>query len=86
MVAESENHEADIDPVQELFIKYLGGMETGEERVMGMNEFEEIMHAIHSPLNTAEDNSGTITDMKSGVTYSYKRTGDESDVTVTRVG
>lgn len=85
MSHDPESTEVEVDPAKELFIKYLAGMEVGDKREIGMEEFRTIMFAIHSDFNPAEDNSGNITDEDTRVTYEYSRKGDESDVRVTRV-
>ena len=88
MSYDPEKSEDEVDPARELFIKYLAGMEVGDNRPVGMEEFRAIMLAIHADFNPAEDNNGTITDMTdkhTEVSYEYLRKGDESVVQVTRV-
>lgn len=83
-MAHGEGADEIVDTSMETMQRVLGEMAIGETKIVGVEEFRELMHAIHSDINMSEDNSGEFEgDLGK---YAYARSADDNDVTVTRLG
>jgi len=74
-----------VDPAREALDRVLGGMKSGEQREIGLEEFKDLMESIRSEFNLGEsEHKGTIGDEDAEYQYVHAEDGDVVRVTRTQ--